>query len=426
MANDATLQIKEKGRILDLTTPLPATPDGNLGGQCVADATQRFPAGRQRFTLDGGPELENHLASVCATVAREVKALIPARSLDGILLGGGYGRGEGGVLRSPSGDQPYNDLEFYVFAKGNALLAERRFRPELAALGRRLSPAAGLEVEFKVLTFEKLRRSAPSMFYYDLVAGHRWLIGDDSLLAGCAHHLDAREIPLHEAARLLLNRCSGLLFAAERLQRASFGPDDADFVARNLAKARLALGDVLLALSGQYHWSCRERHRRLAALGQSGFDPDAAGLLSAHAVGVAFKLRPERSAASRAELAEAHADLRAKALKLWLRVETLRLGRAFGGPPDYASDLGPKCPETAPWRNWLVNIRTFGPGAGFSSGCLRYPRERLFRSLCLLLWVGTALSDPSWRSRLQGDLRASATDFSGLVTAYENLWHRFN
>ena len=64
----------------------------------------------------------------------------PAMADEGEGLGGGYGRGEGGVLRSPESgeDQPYNDLEFYVFTRGSALIAERRFRrarrPDLAAI----------------------------------------------------------------------------------------------------------------------------------------------------------------------------------------------------------------------------------------------------------------------------------------------------
>jgi len=226
-----------------------------------------------RFTLDGSAALESHLRQTCEQVLIGVRTLIPAAKLDGLLLGGGYGRGEGGVLRAPAGDLPYNDLEFYVFLRGNAVLAERQFRQPLHELGEKLSPAAGLEVEFKVLTLDKLRNSPPSMFYYDLVMGHYWQMGDDALLTGCEHHRDAAKIPLHEATRLLMNRCSGLLFSLARLAGEKFTTDDADFVGRNLAKAQLAFGDVLLAAHGQYHWSCQERHQRLEQLDFSPLVP---------------------------------------------------------------------------------------------------------------------------------------------------------
>ncbi len=370
----------------------------------------------ERFTIDGSDALESHLAATCEKVLSGVKSLVPAAKLDGILLGGGYGRGEGGVLKTANGDQPYNDLEFYVFVRSNAILAERKFRHPLHELGENLSPVAGLEVEFKVLTLEKLRRSAPSMFYYDLVAGHRWQLGDDALLAGCEHHSDAAKIPRHEATRLLMNRCSGLLYSAERLVRKDFGEAEADFVGRNLAKAQLAFGDVLLAANGQYHWSCRERHARLAKLSGAKKLP-LADLIRNHASGVEFKLHPTRSADSREVLSARHAELSALGTQLWLWLESKRLGTNFSSPRDYAFSETNLCPETSSLRNRLVNFRAFG-ASGLACAC--YPRERLFRALALLLWEKNEFE------KVRSQLRTSAPDFSGLVSAYEQLWKRFN
>ena len=145
--------------------------------------------------------------------------------------------------------------------RGPDCLNERRYQAALHSLGERLSSLAGVEVEFKILSLEKLRGSSASMFYYDLVMGHHRLWGAESLLADCAHHCAAERIPLAEATRLLMNRCSGLLFAREQLFREPFPLEAADFVGRNHAKAQLALGDVVLTAHQQYHWSCRERAR---------------------------------------------------------------------------------------------------------------------------------------------------------------------
>ena len=358
----------------------------------------------------------------CDLVFAGVRALIPADRLEGLLLGGGYGRGEGGVLRTPTGDQPYNDLEFYVFVRGQALLAERQFRQPLHELGERLSPAAGLEVEFKVLTRDKLRRSPVNMFYYDLVLGHRRIAGDDNLLDGCEHHLSATHLPLHESARLLMNRCTGLLYALARLNGPNFTANDADFTGRNLAKAQLAFGDVLLAAQGKYDWSCRERHRRLAALDYTAL-PWAAPLVAQHAAGVEFKLHPTRSTESQASLAARHQELSALGEKLWLWLEGKRLGRPFATAREYALSGVNKCPETSSLRNRLVNLRAFG-AAGLASG--RYPRERLFRALPLLLWDRQALTDPTSLAVIQSALRTPVTDLAGVVEAYKTIWNRFN
>lgn len=378
----------------------------------------------RRFTIDGSDTLECHLESTCVRVREGVQRLVPFRQLRGILLGGGYGRGEGGVLKTPQGDKPYNDLEFYVFVRGNALLAERKFRHPLHELGERLSPEAGLEVEFKVLTVEKLRSSPPSMFYYDLVKGHRRILGDDGLLADCQHHGNARVIPLHEATRLLFNRCSGLLYALERLKRESFGPDEADFVGRNLAKARLAFGDVLLAAHGDYHWSCVTRHEALLKGGYcAGPLAWAEPVKQWHAEGVEFKLHPTCSPEPRETLSFAHEQLAEFGRKLWLWLEAKRLGTTFLSTRNYALSTTDKCPERGSLYNRLVNLRAFGPVGVL---CRRYPRQRLFHALALLLWERAAAPDPKMIARAQRELRTSAHDFPGLVSAYWNLWTRFN
>src|SRR6266404_5113928 len=58
------------------------------------------------FTLDGSEELERRLADTCDTVWAEVLALVSAERLGGLALGGGYGRGEGGVVETEHGDEP--------------------------------------------------------------------------------------------------------------------------------------------------------------------------------------------------------------------------------------------------------------------------------------------------------------------------------
>ncbi|MFN0076901.1 MAG: hypothetical protein ACKVY0_10520, partial [Prosthecobacter sp.] len=235
---------------------------------------------------------------------------------------------------------------------------------------------------------------ATNMFFYDLVMGHRWIIGGDELLAGCDHHRDAARIPLHEATRLLFNRCSGLLFAKERLMRDAFTAADADFVGRNLAKAQLALGDVILASRGQYHWSCVERQRRLKA------DPS---LCAHHAAGVAFKLHPQRSILSRSELLKQHAALTQLAEKVFLQLESRRLAQTFHTVKNYVESSMNKCPEQPVWKNVLVHWKT----RGVPQRMTRYPREHLLHELALLLWDGKVVTPAT-------------------VGAYEALWGRFN
>src|ERR1041385_5784575 len=48
------------------------------------------PRGERRFTIDGGDALEKHLAETCQQVLAGIRALVPARHLEAVVLGGGY------------------------------------------------------------------------------------------------------------------------------------------------------------------------------------------------------------------------------------------------------------------------------------------------------------------------------------------------
>ena len=378
-----------------------------------------------RFTLDGSDQLERHLARTCQNVLAGIRHLVPDNLLEALLLGGGYGRGEGGVLETPTGHWPYNDLEFYVFIHGNRWLNERRYLGPLHQLGHKLGQRAGLEVEFKIISQAQLRSSSPSMFYYDLMTGHQWLWGDQRRLADCAHHRSAPHIPLSEATRLLMNRGTGLLFAREVLSRRPFTSENADFVGRNLAKAQLALGDAVLTAFGQFHWSCRQRHERLRTLDPKeplAWLPD---VLRHHEHGVEFKLHPLPSSASPETLQRQYDDLSALGLNVWLWLESRRLGHRFVSARDYGLSSLNKCPETNRWRNLLVNAKAFGPAALWKTKAWRYPRERLLNSLAILLWEGSVF-DVKLTRRLQGELLVETTDRNSFVQAYQTLSARLN
>lgn len=373
------------------------------------------------MTRDGSEALEAQLTRTSDEIGREIQRIVPASRLEALLLGGGYGRGEGGVLSTPSGDEPYNDLEFFVLIQGPPRLNERRFGAAIHELGHRMTESLGIEVEFKIVSLEKLRLSAPTIFYYDLVVGHRVISGPADILKSCQHHADATHIPKHEALRLLMNRCSGLLFAAERLQSAEFSPADADFTGRNIAKAQLALGDAMLATLGQYHWSCLERHQRLAGIHDAW--PRMAEVMAFHKLGVEFKLHPYQSTATRDELKAAHENVCKTAWAVWLWVEERRLGMSAVSPLNYGSSIN-KCPETAAIKNALIRLRTFGLKGVFSPFVFRYPREALLNTLPLLLWEPELVpANAGWLSQ---QFVSPVSTRADALAAYARLWERYN
>jgi hypothetical protein len=266
-------------------------------------------------------------------------------------------------------------------------LNERRYAKSLSELSAELLPVAEVELEFKIISAAALRRSSQNLFHHDLIMGHRWLLGGDHLFDGCEHHRDPGTIPLSEATRLLMNRCSGLLFAGEKLESEGFPAGDADFVGRNIAKTELALGDAVLIAFGTYHWSCLERGRRMRGLAAAEGLPWLEEVRQRHAAGVEFKLHPHRSKLSRDALQEHLGKISSLALDVWLWLENRRLGCDCRSAADYASSRINKWPDTNSWRNRLANARVFGLRALLLPRSRRHPRERILNALALLLWV---------------------------------------
>ena len=378
-----------------------------------------------RFTVDGSDELESRLAKTCGEVLAAVQKLIPPEKLEALVLGGGYGRGQGGVRKTKSGDKPYNDLEFYVFIRGNVHVSERNYHTPLHELGGRLSSEAGLHVEFKVYSVDKLRNSPVSMFSYDLVAGHKIIFGGEEIFDECRQHLVARDIPLREATRLLFNRCSGLLLAKDFLRNPELTPEQQDFIGRNIAKAQLAFGDVVLVVYGRYHSSCLERAERLNKNPTDFGPPALAEIQRLHAIGVDFKLHPRRTKASRTELLDLHAQTVKFGLQLWLWVESRRLHHPFATAQEYALSTLSRCPESVGWRNALLNLRTFGARAMFDRNACRYPRERLMNALCLMLWDEATTLEKATQWKLPDLLRAKSANWPDLIQAYQKLWQHY-
>jgi hypothetical protein len=381
-----------------------------------------------RFTIDGSDSLERQLGDLCQQIADGVQSIIPANKLHGLVLAGGYGRGQGGVLKSDVGDCPYNDLEFYLFLFGNRLWNDNKYRGPLQQFGDALSTKAGFHIEFKIDSTDRLRRSPISMFTYDLVAAHRTVAGAEELFGGCEHHLNAHTIPSSEATRLLFNRCSGLLLSRELLCQDVLDSEDLDFIGRNIAKAELALGDIVLTVFGRYHWSSIERHRRLTQLlnQRQALEPQLPASFALfhahHAAGLEFKLHPQRTYRSRQELENDYREISTLALQAWLWLESHRLKHSFSSVGEYALSAAQKCPTPSRWRNYLLNLRTFGPRAALDSMAMRYPRERLFNTLPVLLWNGLASKEPAIIRHLQKQLHTQSSEWTGWVDAYKRIW----
>ena len=228
------------------------------------------------------PELDRVVDDACAAIGREIEAqAVPG--LAGVVLGGGYGRGEGGAR----GDRRLsNDLDFFAITEDGA--AEGNDVPRIAAalepISRKWTEKLGVDVDFTVRTPWRIRHDQERIMVQELVRGYFDVAGakGEVLFAGIERR-EPSELPWMEAARLLMNRGMGLLFAMVEngeswspkleLEKGKVPLSNSnselelirkrDFVNRNINKCVLGAGDARLVARHAYAWRAEERAKAL-------------------------------------------------------------------------------------------------------------------------------------------------------------------
>ncbi len=320
-----------------------------------------------RHVAGEAPELDAMVDEALRGIGAEIDALRVPR-LKGVVLGGGYGRGEGGAFALPDGTlRLSNDLDFYVVAEDGTDAAG------IAAIGRALAPVSekwskrlGVDADFCVAkTPWRLKHDEARIMVQELVRGYFDVAGEkgESLFAGVERRAP-EAIPWSEAARQLMNRGMGLLLAEENLaargeaqNKASganlpqplHGVAVSEFVVRNLNKCILGAGDARLVARHAYRWKAPERAE---ALGDSLYRE-----------AVEWKFRPR---------AEAVCDFET-ARSAWLSAaeEVFEAGRRAG-------TLGRSLREGA---RWVVRRHTLGDLGSFGEDCTVRVLRRVHRHI---------------------------------------------
>ena len=225
------------------------------------------------------PDLDRLVDDACAAIGSDVDALRIPR-LAGVVLGGGYGRGEGGAreklesrvgvgerdnsdlqLKSPTPTLTLsNDLDFFAVTEANeGDGATGPIADALKPVSEKWTAKLGVDVDFAVKTPWRLKHDEERIMVQELVRGYFDVSGKkgEEMFA----HIDLRPadaIPWMEAARLLMNRGMGMLFAMEGIEKRG-----ADFIARNINKCILGAGDARLVARHAYAWKAEDRAHAL-------------------------------------------------------------------------------------------------------------------------------------------------------------------
>lgn len=109
----------------------------------------------------------------------EISTIPGIPHLSAIVLGGSYGRGEGGCVRDREGrSHPHNDLDFFVFTSGARKREQRRIDAALAEIGRRYARTLGIDVDFsETRNIRTLQTFSNTLMFQELSVGTAFFTG---------------------------------------------------------------------------------------------------------------------------------------------------------------------------------------------------------------------------------------------------------
>ena len=334
-------------------------------------------------------EVDRLVDDVCAAVGAEIEALKIPR-LAGVVLGGGYGRGEGGVLEeckienvkckiveggaSNVGCRLSNDLDFFAVTEHGAPEAETiaSIAAALEPLSKKWTKKLGVDVDFAVKTPWRLKHDESRVMVQELLRGYCDVAGEkgEAMFAGL-RRVDAAELPWSEAVRLLMNRGMGLLLAKCKIENVECkigeageesgssvadcrtpsakckienveckigeageesGSSVRDFINRNINKCVLGAGDARLIAKGAYRWKATER---AAALGDKLYSAAVEWKFMPKSEPVCdWETAREVWLAAEAEVARSSGRTLRNALRWLVRRRTLGAFSTFGLEPE--------------------------------------------------------------------------------------------
>lgn len=221
------------------------------------------------FTHGAVPGAEAVVSDMLSAVVTKIEKIVPASQFRALVLLGGYGKGEGGILGQEGSYRPHNNFDLMLIISDLRRRARRRLLETVKYSMLSLSEDLGVGIDISVLTERTVRQLPTRIFTYDMREGHITLSGDASIIPSIDRNVF--DIPAWDVRNLMVNRGALLLINALCLEKLKTMRGDRTelrkLIVKHTMKAIIGYGDSLLYYSGRYHWSYHEKCNRIVELG---------------------------------------------------------------------------------------------------------------------------------------------------------------
>lgn len=216
----------------------------------------------QHLTYYNNKETETFLNNVLHEAAYVFNELFTKKQTAALILIGGYGRGEGGIVLENGGYHPHNNLDLLYIYNGNI----NTDTVEQANMKlQKISKKYNIGIDMSAINKQKVMKLDGQVVAYDMRHGHKTLLGDSKFLkehqAFSLYNIDPADI-----RQLLVNRGTLLLINRVLLNKPTLTKDEKKLIIKHAIKAIIGYGDALLYFNDSYHWSYAQKQTNMSEL----------------------------------------------------------------------------------------------------------------------------------------------------------------
>jgi hypothetical protein len=379
-----------------------------------------------RYTVYGNAGFDEKIDRDMALILNSVLEKIPENDIAAVILGGGYGRGEGGVVIDGNTMRLYNDYDLFIISDDISSAKIKRYQKALAVISIGLTEKIGIDVDFSLLkNRSQLKNTGFLMMWYELKMGHKVIYGNRNILDTLPEY-DANSMPVSEAGRLMLNRGVGLLLAEKKIRGFSGRKEDLEFIERNIYKALMAAGDTYMITRGKYHYSYRKRYDMIDAFRNDDIIIKSGAFFELYKASIEYKLNPNSRPENLIILRELHQKTKTIFLNFYFYILSACFNKKIGASAELISLLSFRTAFRSGLKNLskniILNLKEVGIKNFSIRLLLKHPGFRLYLSLPYFLFEDMSISEKiPWILGLP-DNASQDQKFMRFI----KLWERFN
>ena len=137
-----------------------------------------------KLSFKGSAHFEEKMTSLLNDISSDIENVIDLKSYTCVILIGGYGRGEGGVIKINNIEFPHNNLDFLIVSKNIGKTKKIQLKNNINSIITTHCKRVNIDFDLSIICEFTLKICEPLVNTYDMKYGHKVINGDYSVFTG--------------------------------------------------------------------------------------------------------------------------------------------------------------------------------------------------------------------------------------------------